>query len=178
MKVKVLKEYIGRNSGCLHRTGAIEEWQEVGKYGQALIDNEFVEVLDESNAEKPKEGEKYYFIDDTLGVDYDYWEDDDIDNARLRCGNLYSWLEDPKKDAKWLEATRVLREDSRKSMKGQSSGLTYSVWAVRGYLSIQVLTWRRTASNPFLFATKEDAEASIRDHEKEWQTFLGVDDAC
>lgn len=43
---------------------------------------------------KPELGQGYYYMDEDLGVNKDFWEDDNIDLARYKIGNCYQTEEE------------------------------------------------------------------------------------
>ena len=40
---------------------------------------------------KPKRGEKYYFIDSSGNVEFEYWFEDSTDQTRYKVSNCYQW---------------------------------------------------------------------------------------
>lgn len=180
MKVRVLKEYIGRNSGCLHKVGQEDEWTTVGKYGQALIDNGFVEVVNDNEGWRPKLGDRYFTPNhDGCGNRDLRFDDDRVDNSYMELGLAFKTDQEACKMAEWLKAVRVLRRDSEKSTDGGTKIAPYSVWLNAGCLMYHSyatsITGKTAQDNPFPFSTEKDVRASIKAHEKEWKTFFGVE---
>lgn len=181
MKVKVIKEYIGRNSGLLHKVGAIDEWSTVGKYGRALIENGFVEVVEEYEEWKPGPNEAYFTPNrDSFNQNMPlYYDGDCADRSYVELGLAFKSQGEADRMAEWLKAVKILRQDSQRSMRRGTSGHSYGVWwnITDFYVNFYTHSSRgwRALANPFPFATEEDAKASIKAHEKEWKIFLGVE---
>lgn len=175
MKVRVLKEYVGHGSGRLHKVGEVEEWAKLGTYSRALIENGFVEVVDDT--EEPLRGEYYYFVSGSGTVSEYIWDGDDVDRNHKEFGNLYRTEEEAQRALAWLKAVKVLRRDSQKSMAHASPTVRFYVWLNFSELTISALltrTGRRSCQNPFPFANEDDTKASIEAHAEEWKTFFGV----
>lgn len=172
MKVKVLKDYVGRNNGLLHKAGAINEWTTVGKYGRALIDNGFVEVVKGNNEWRLVPGCRYYCPSNPGGME-SIWLDDNDDHRRMELGLAFETEEEATCMADWLKAVKVLRRDSERSMGRAKTILPMWFVSQRGsQLAASVYECCPVMDNPFPFSTLGDAEKSIAEHGKEWLTFF------
>lgn len=169
MKVRVLKDYVGRNSGLLHKAGAVDEWSTVGKYGRALIDNGFVEIVTEAEEWKPKYGENFWVPGSGPATNINCSRD----KALLDMGLAFKTEEESKHMADWLKAVKVLRRDSDKSMRKALAPLP--LWFANqraNGLVTYVYETLPAFDNPFPFSRMDDAEKSIKEHMQEWLTFF------
>lgn len=175
MKVKVLKDYVGRNSGLLHKAGTIDEWSTVGKYGRALIDNGFVEVVEDDEEWKPRLNETYFTpnIDSQDSYTGLCFDDDAADRSYVELGLAFKTEEESDRMAEWLKAVKVLRRDSERSIGCTKTILP--IWFVSqrsDRLVTSVYECCSAMDNPFPFSALGDAEKSIAEHVQEWLTFF------
>lgn len=149
-----------------------------------ILKDWFKEVDDPNGRWEPKEGDWYYYVnyyDPGTSVDYVRWADDEYDRAALSIGNVYKTENEAEKAAEWLKARKVLFDDA-KGFKPNWKDAQEPKWSVVWYwvgihkgLVIDYDNSETYGPGPF-FATVEDAEASIKAHEKEWKIYLGVEE--
>lgn len=154
-------------------------------YDEALeiekkLKNGFVEEVKDS-LWTPGYNENYWCIDEDGHIN-DYFYDNDLyDKGAIEIGNCFKTRQEAQKAAEWLKAFKVLRGDTNGYRVKKDTGY---VWFVRYdvYEDILNVDYLSTGASwcyintPILFSTKEDAQASIDKHQKEWKIFLGVED--
>lgn len=78
---------------------------------------------------------------------------------------------------RYLLAKQILLRDT-KGFKPDWSNYRqnkYYVYKPVGFEGLRAINLNSTVEGHIYFATREDAEASIKNHEKEWKTYLGVE---
>ena len=124
-------------------------------------------------------GDRYWFISNGyLGVTEIRESGWDIDNARHDIGNYFKTEKEANKAVNWLKAFAVLRDDA-KGFKPDWEDSNQDKWYVLYNHSKKELTtsliWTQQGEALY-FATQEDADASIKNHEHEWLTYFGVEE--
>lgn len=124
----------------------------------------------------------FYFID-VLSPDKPI-QIRNIDNSsdwfveRLKSlGNYFETKEEAKKHLEWLKARAVLIEDT-KGFKPDWTDFNQMKYHVQyDYEDCEFGVWSSSFNKycEIHFATEEDAENSIKAHEKEWKIYLGVE---
>lgn len=180
MRVKVLKDYIS-TKGNLHKAGTEEEWPNSGVVQRALVIHGFAEVVTENAAWEPKFGEEYYYLDDEADICGAYWSDDGIDDGRSVIGNRFRTKREVGKARSWLQALKVLLDDSKRYRPKKGSGrfyfVSYDLYMNKFFVDYLSAAWPGSKCySPITFRSEEDAQASIDKHAKEWKIFLGIDE--
>lgn len=164
----------------------LEEHEVETLYGEPITLKTLNKYCEDAPEEKkyggrvPKSGDQYYTID-WSGIIRDFlWEDEEEDKNGFMSGNSFWTEEEAEKELARREAYVILREDTKgfKPNWGEPSTSKYTVYydhQARS-LSIDEYSCYQEAPNGLIFATDEDARASIKAHEKEWKTWLGVGD--
>ena len=125
----------------------------------------------------PKAGDEYWVVYSNGVIESQPWEDKETDGDLFECGSAFWTEEEAEKELARREAYVILKEDT-KGFKPDWGNDTYKY----------VVTWTSSeggrlftegvcslCNSRLCFATKEDSEASIEAHEKEWKTWLGVE---
>lgn len=137
------------------------------------------ELKEEPEVWGPKEGDVYCYIQtNTNNVGVTSWVDDDFDRGVNKVGNIFRTEDEAEKAVEWLKARKVLFDDAKgfKPNWRDPYELKYQVELVHDTPSHPELeAWSmhsvQGTPGPF-FATAEDANASIKAHEKEWKIYL------
>lgn len=140
--------------------------------------------------EKPKtvwdleEGDIYYIPawDNTVGNDW--WHDREKDNHRRLLGNMFLTEEEAEKELARRRAKQVLLRDTKGFKPDWESGEYDKFEVVYEYPDgeynkggLYFNDCNHCCSHADLwFTSREDAEASIKAHEREWKIYLGVED--
>lgn len=176
MKIKFLKPFRLYNpigDDMMMNEGAVEN-MEKEDYAQWLIDNGFAEEVKESGWWKPKYGERYYYFGPNGGVYDNQWENDSIDNGRLKLGFVFKTEEAIERYRDYLEAIATVSQDDG-FMRKNGGGFG---WPVIEYTTnnpgVDDIAGRQHAGE-FYFDTREHALNSAMNHTREWQTILNYD---
>ncbi len=111
-----------------------------------------------------------------------HWSDDPIHGAQLHearyMNSLFLTREDAIKAYKREKAKSILLRDTKgfKPDWRDETQQKYTVYFDSCYGHLCTDYWVTYISSSIHFATEEDAEASIKAHEKEWKTYLGVEE--
>ena len=127
----------------------------------------------------PKEGDKYWVVYADGVIESQHWEDAESDGFLFECGSAFWTEEEAEKELKRRKAYVILKEDTKgfkpdwDNKKDSKSIVYYDHDPKKLYAR---LFWGLQYLPDLVFATLEDAEASIEAHEKEWRTWLGVEE--
>lgn len=138
----------------------------------------FEELPDERKQWRAKEGERYWFVQNDGEVYDDYELKVGTDDRRYRLGNYFKTEEEAQKAADWLRAFAILRDDT-KGFKPDWKDEDQKKWLVTynhddGTVSPNYCY--NTQESVLYFATRADAEESIKAHEREWRTYYGAEE--
>lgn len=184
MNYKVLKEFISPSGEyCEEETivGFHDDCPQSFLVG--LLAKGFIEKI-KDEPWKPKSGDTYYYTDSCGDVysEGHFASGNMNDCARLTMGNCFQTKEQAEKAVAWLKAFKVLRDDT-KGFKPNWRDKEQPKWQVYfdiycgdgGRLGeLQAEDERFYHDSIIYFATEAEAEESIKKHEKEWLTFLGI----
>lgn len=125
-----------------------------------------------------KIGDAYYIPDWDGQVGFDTWLDRSKDLMRRTLGNCFLTKEEAEKELARRKAKQIILRDMKGfkpdwNDSGQNKTLVYYDSEDK---KMKVVLWSINAFGGIYFATKEDAEASIRTHEKEWKIYLGAEE--
>lgn len=123
--------------------------------------------------------DEYYWYLNSAGETYTTAErEDDVDEARFSIGNYFRTAEEAVKARDWFKAFTVLRDDTKGFTPnwGYGTGYKYFVAYDHALKKLCVSSDFRHQAGTIYFKSREDAEASIEKHEKEWLTFFGLED--
>lgn len=144
-----------------------------------ILDSDWLEELPEEYKRwRAKEDKQYWFMDDD-GEVYDNRDNrDSIDSGRYKLGNYFKTEEEAEKAVEWLKALTVLRDDT-KGFKPNWSDPEQEKWFVFYNHNSRCF---RSESNfacqggNLYFASDDEANDSIKKHEREWKIFYGVEE--
>lgn len=135
---------------------------------------EMEEPTDSSNWE-PKVDERYFYVNEYGDVEYETWDDDDVDNRLMAMGLVYRTEEECEEARERRLAEVRLRKTStfKPDFKNERSG-----WVVCYDYRYNKLGLIEPLTQDFgeivHYATKEDAKKSIRENERDWKIFFGI----
>lgn len=138
----------------------------------------FEEIPEEYKRWRAEKYGRYYSISDN-GVVYDRLEiNHPIDDHSYLIGNYFKTEEEAEKAVNWLKALTTLRDDTKGFKPNWKDGSQLK-WSVRyddttDELSVSCSLHVR--ENIIFFATRDDAEESTKKHEREWLTYLNVEE--
>lgn len=123
---------------------------------------------------KPKDGDEYFYISDYGNVYSDNWDDKHIDNERLALGFTYRTEEEAEKarDRRLAKVRLQRTSDFKPDWKNEKYG--YSIFY--GPRSKKLFVTIRTIDGGEIvrYATQEEAEKSIKEHEADWKKYFGI----
>lgn len=122
---------------------------------------------------KPKDGEEYFYISDYGNVYSDIWSDKHIDNERLALGFIYRTEEECEKARKRKLVEVRLRKTSnfKPDFVRGKGGWVVDCDYLHNRLECFECLWQ-DAGEPVRYATKEDAEKSIRENREDWLIYF------
>lgn len=144
------------------------------------IDNfdEWFEKMEEPTASinwKPKIAEKYFCINEYGDVEWETWNDDDVDNKLMAMGLVYRTEEEAEKvkDRRLAEIRLRRTSDFEPDFENRNGG-----WAVGYNHRLKMLICSNIPSadfgEPVRYATAEDARRSIEENEQDWKIYFGI----
>ena len=162
---KILKEYDSNNKNTMlvSEIKNFDEWFE-----------ETEEPTDSAHW-KPKIAEKYFYINEYGDVEWEVWNDDGVDNRLMAMGLVYRTEEECEKAKERrlakvrLEQTSTFKPDFENGKGG------WIVYYDHGCETLAVCDFDYyDAGEPVRYATKEEAEKSIRENREDWMIYFGV----
>lgn len=191
MKIKFLKPFRLYNpigDDMMMNEGAVEN-MEKEDYAQWLIDNGFAEEVKESGWWRPKNGDRYYFIDGSGYIKYDTWRNGFWEVDRYKMGNVFKTEEATKRCRAYLEAIATVRQDEG-VIDLQGIGEEYEATPENKYNDFSVYTVafdlylrklvvtdadEYISANAIWFDTEEHAQSSLDNHPDEWKIIVNYD---
>ena len=186
MKIKFIKEYralVGEalSGSATCAVGTVVDTTE--KSAQWLIDNGFAEEVKESGWWKPKENEKYYFIDNNGDVETDRWyRSYVVDTSRFIIGNCFKTTRAAEDWRYYLKAVATVRQDEGVLTPeefldnihndeptffiGLDEDGAHEVWSLDDCKPI---------AGTIYFDTEDHARSSLGKHRDEWDTIANYD---
>lgn len=158
----------GTTGICLYSANTLE------KFPNILTD--WFEEINESTRWKPEVDQEYYCLGSDGSVMNDEWVGLSIDCDRFKIGNCFQTEEEAERVVEYLKALAVVRGDATsKIVKGKRNW--YVVYDA-AYNCLVVKDKSYYIENGIFglpyFATREDAQRSIKQHKKQWLTIFGV----
>ena len=178
----IFEEIVSMSDGTRELAVAVpdEDIPEDPQFAIQDIDNfdEWFEEMEEPTDSahwKPKIGEKYFYINEYGDVEWEVWNDDDVDNRLMAMGLVYRTEEECEeaRDRRLAEVRLSQTSDFEPDFAKGKGG-----WVVcYDYLNKKVdcfdSIWN-DSGEPVRYATKEEAEKSIRENERDWKIYFGI----
>lgn len=128
-----------------------------------------------------EEGDRQYFIGGNGYIDDVAWDGDEIDELHRSMGNVFLTHEDAEKEVARRKAKVILERDTKGFKVDKNTERFYFVYYDFYDSKLRWESWKTTASygqftSRLVFRTGEDAVSSIKNHEREWKTYLGIED--
>lgn len=119
-------------------------------------------------------GDTYYMVNDDLTTDGMTERGCALDEKLYAVGNYFKTKEEALKAAEWLKAFAILRDDTKGFKPDWKDGsqlrwgveYNYDTNRLSAYLTFGI------QDGVIYFATREDAEASTKNHKRQWLTFF------
>lgn len=124
---------------------------------------------------KPKIAEKYFYINEYGDVEWEVWNDDDVDNRLMAMGLVYRTEEECEKALdRTLAEVRLRRTSTFKpDFENGNGGYIVDYDYINKKLECCDCFWN-DSGEIVRYATKEDAERSIKENREDWLAYLGV----
>lgn len=124
---------------------------------------------------KPKVGEKYFYINEYGDVEWEVWNDDDVDNRLMAMGLVYRTEEECEeaRDRRLAEVRLSQTSDFKPDFENGSGGWVVCYRRRAGKLDY-IKTYGCDSGEPVRYATMKEAEKSIEENREDWLTYFGV----
>ncbi len=125
-----------------------------------------------------KKGDMMAVIDEDFEAFEREWDDDASDHYIRSMGDVFLTKEDAEKELARRKAKQILLRDT-KGFKHLNGGLHYGCGVYYDCSARKLMAFGSSdgfARPDLWFETMADAEASIKDHEKEWKIYFGVEE--
>jgi hypothetical protein len=125
---------------------------------------------------KPKDGDEYFYVSDYGDVRSDIWRGYHVDNERLALGLVYP-TEEACRKAKERKLAKVrLRRTStfKPDFENGNGGYIVDYDYINKKLECCDCFWN-DSGEIIRYETKEDAEKSIKENERDWKIYFGID---
>jgi hypothetical protein len=193
MKYKLLKDMPTIKAGTIFKEVASDfnQWKELVRitpigaktspqFTIQDIDNfdEWFEEIKEPTDSihyKPKDGDEYFYVSDYGNVYSDIWRGEHVDNERLALGFIYPTEEECEKAKERRLAEVRLQRTSNFKPDFENCNGGWAVYYDHGHETLALCELDDCdAGEPVRYATKEEAEKSIRENERDWKIFFGI----
>lgn len=155
-------------------------------YTQAVL-HDFPNILTEWFEEIPeepktvwdlKEGEVYYYISWGGRIEKTTWDSFSVDEDARTSGNCFLTEREAVRELARRKAKQILLRDTKgfKPDWSDSDQDKTLVYYDSDDKTFKVVPWSTNAFGSIYFGSLEDAHDSIDAHEKEWKTYLGVEE--
>lgn len=178
----IFEEIVSMSDGTRELAVAIpgEDIPEDPQFAIQDIDNfdEWFEEMEEPTDSihwKPKIDEKYFYINEYGDVEYETWDDDDVDNRLMAMGLIYRTEEECEeaRDRRLAEVRLSQTSDFEPDFENGKGG-----WVVYYDHECETLAVYDfdyyDAGEPVRYATREEAEKSIKENRADWLKYLGI----
>ena len=124
---------------------------------------------------KPNNGDEYWYIDDCAGIYRDRWDDESIHFSRYSLGLIKRTKEECEKARdRELAEVRLQRTSNFKPDFENCNG-GWAVYYDHGHETLAVCELDDCdAGEPVRYATREEAEKSIEENERDWKIYFGI----
>lgn len=165
---------LGDNGGtCILHNYQLREHPE-------LLDEWFEKIEEkEYGGRVPRAGAVYWTILAHGEILEDTWYDLKRDGKRFESGSAFWTREEAEKESKRRKAYVILKEDTKGFVPDWKDSTQIKYYVVCPYDGFRILRVTFAFSNKhgiLYFKTKEDAEASIKNHHQQWLDYLGVEE--
>lgn len=185
MKIKFLKPFRLYNpigDDMMMAEGAVVDLEKED-YAQWLIDNGFAEEVKESGWWRPKNGDRYYFIDGSGYIKHDTWRNGFWEVDRYKMGNAFKTEEATKRCRAYLEAVATVRQDEGVLTPEEIRDVSWD--QPMSYVGVSLdnelgvcqknVEDEVVIASAIYFDTKEHAQASLDEHPDEWKIIANYD---
>lgn len=178
----IFEEIVNMSDGTRELTVAVpgEDTPQDPQFTIQDIDNfdEWFEEIKEPTDSahwKPKIAEKYFYINEYGDVEWEVWNDDDVDNRLMAMGLVYRTEEECEEARDRRLAEVRLRKTStfKPDFENGNGG-----WVVfYSYVDKELHSMRDSCTDSgelVRYETEEEAKRSIKENREDWLTYFGV----
>lgn len=123
----------------------------------------------------PKMGEAYFYVDEYGNVEREIWDNDGVDNELLAMGFVRLTPEEAAEARDRRLAEVRLRKTSTFKPDFENGKGGWIVYYDHGCETLAVCDFDYyDAGEPVRYATREEAEKSIKENERDWKIFFGI----
>lgn len=178
----IFEEIVSMSDGTRELAMAVpgEDIPEDPQFAIQDIDNfdEWFEEMEEPTDSahwKPKIGERYFYIDTYGYMESEIWSDDFDDNRLMSLGVAYRTEEECKEalDRKLAEARLRLTSTFKPDLEKCKGGWVINYDYCAGILSYTHI-YSTSRGEPVYYATREEAEKSIKENRADWRKYFGI----
>lgn len=132
-------------------------------------------LLKDSIHWKPKKDDEYFWMNSYGETQPDVWDGDSIDIMRLALGMIYRTEEECERAKERKLAEVRLRKTSTFKPDFENDKGGWIVYYDHGCETLAVCDFDYyDAGEPVRYATREEAEKSIKENERDWKIFFGI----
>lgn len=124
---------------------------------------------------EPDFGEEYWYVNYIGNVVCRVWEDAGVDFWLLESGNIYRTEEECEeaRDRRLAEVRLSQTSDFKPDLEKCKGGWVINYDYCAGILSYTHI-YSTSRGEPVYYATREEAEKSIRENERDWKIYFGI----
>ena len=135
---------------------------------------EMEEPTDSSNWE-PKVDERYFYVNEYGDVEYETWDDDDVDNRLMAMGLVYRTEEECEEARERRLAEVRLRRTSNFKPDFKNGKGGWMVYYDHGCETLAVCELDYYDDGEIVrYKTRAEAEKSIKENERDWKIYFGI----
>ena len=132
-------------------------------------------LLKDSIHWKPKKDDEYFWMNSYGETQPDVWDGDSIDIMRLALGMVYRTEEECERARERKLAEVRLRQTSNFKPDFENGEGGWVVCYYHGSKELDCIkTYSCDSGEPVRYETKEDAEKSIKENERDWKIYFGI----
>lgn len=178
----IFEEIVSMSDGTRELAVAVpgEDIPEDPQFAIQDIDNfdEWFEKIEEpttSVRRTPKMGEAYFYVDEYGNVEREIWDNDGVDNELLAMGFVRLTPEEAAeaRDRRLAEVRLRQTSDFKPDLEKCKGGWVVNYDYCAGIFSCTHI-YSTSRGEPVYYATREEAEKSIRENERDWKIFFGI----
>lgn len=173
--------------GALVHDGGDPDGYNVMAYAQSTLEKfpniltEWFEEIQEESTDsihwKPKNGDIYWFVGIGGKINHDFWTGTPADFWHYGLGKIYRTKEECEKarDRELAEARLRRTSTFKPDFENCESGWIVCYSHLRQKLYCDDTLWY-DSGEPVRYETKEDAEKSIKENERDWLIYFGIEE--
>lgn len=177
----IFEEIVNMSDGTRELTVAVlgEDTPQDPQFTIQDIDNfdEWFEEITDSIHWEPEDGEKYFYINEYGDIECETWDDDDVDNRLMAMGLIRRTEEkcEEARDRRLAEVRLRRTSDFKPDFKNGNGGWVVMYDHFERVLAIECYSFC-DSGEPVRYETEEEALKSIRENERDWKIYFGIEE--